>query len=168
MDPLDCQCNCVRFCSRWNKNVTMRDVEFCKGVSGLPRDTELAYLQRKPGEPPAAPPPPKVLTKAERLAARIAHFAKAMVIELAWRASGGRGPTTKEKSYRRSCCDKNECGLHNVEDDACEGCGCFLEAGLIPPRIMGKLDCATQKCPRGFWGVVGNYKVPPGQNDCCQ
>jgi len=87
-------------------------------------------------------------------------FARAMKEEARWRAGGGRGPTTEEKTARRAACDG--CPDRDAGRDACTLCGCYLEAGLLPPRPLGKLDCATQQCPKGLWSSVGGYAAAGG------
>ena len=94
------------------------------------------------------------VTPEERKESLWQKFLLAMKDEIAWRAAGGRGPTPEEKADRRSKCDG--CKKHHDESsDSCKLCGCYLEAGLLPPRLMGKLDCATQRCPIGLWETVG-------------
>lgn len=104
--------------------------------------------------------------QAPSLAQRLASFAQAMQVELAWRAGGGAAPTDEEKALRRAHCDANQCGQHDESNDSCRACGCYLEAGLLPPRPWGKLDLASQECPRGLWGFTGGYQ-PPANAGCC-
>ena len=87
----------------------------------------------------------------------VVQFAQAIMVELAWRSSGGRGPSPEEKLQRRTTCDRCH---ERTQDDRCRPCTCYLEARLIPPIPFGKLDCATQKCPRDFWGYAGGYTGP--------
>lgn len=97
---------------------------------------------------------------------RILDFAKAIAVETSWRVSGGRAPTDEEKAERREKC--NSCRYRNPTTDVCMVCGCYLEAGMIPPRPIGKIGCSTQKCPLGppLWNYVGGY-VPGPDVKCC-
>ena len=91
---------------------------------------------------------------------RVTNFALAMTTETAWRAKGGTAPTDEEKAQRRACCDP--CEHRDASNDSCRLCGCYLESGLLPPRPLGKLDCATQQCPAGKWTYTGGYTPPQG------
>ena len=96
------------------------------------------------------------------LAQRLASFAHAMQVELAWRAQGGAAPTDEEKAARRAHCDANQCGQHDESNDSCKACGCYLTSRIIPPIPLGKLDCATQRCPVGLWEYTSGYTPPAG------
>ena len=95
---------------------------------------------------------------------RIVKFVYAMKIETLWRSQGGLAPTAEEKAHRRSLC--NTCDAHSKEDDMCTLCGCYLEAGLLPPRPFGKIDCASQACPKGLWTYTSGF-VPKAECSPC-
>ncbi len=120
---------------------------------------DIGYKTLWDNMPVLEPQPPISKEEQEKIsfAQRMAAFAKAMAVEASWRAQGGRAPTVEEKAERRAHCDSNLCGALDKKNDLCLACGCYLEAGLFPPRPMGKLDCSTQKCPKGYWGTVGGY-----------
>lgn len=96
-------------------------------------------------------------------APNVVDFAIAMKREMAWRAQDGAAPTPEERQQRRNIC--NGCELRDPANDSCKICGCYLEAGLLPPRLLGKIDCATERCPQGFWEYTGGYV--PAEKDCC-
>ncbi len=85
----------------------------------------------------------------------IRSFALAMLDEGKWRADGGAAPTEAERARRRELC--NGCDKRDASNDSCTLCGCYLEAGFLPPRPLGKLDCSTQRCPLGIWDFAGGY-----------
>lgn len=97
------------------------------------------------------------------LAQRLATWAKAMATEMSWRTAGGKPPTDEERAARRAKCD--DCNDRDTAKDLCKICGCYLEPGLLPPRPLGKLDCATQRCPRGLWTFAGGYS--PAKSGGC-
>jgi hypothetical protein len=88
----------------------------------------------------------------------VTTFIQAIAHEIAWRAKGNHGPTKEEKSLRRIHC--NACPKRDPKTDSCTACGCYLEIHLIPPIPLGKLDCATQRCPIGLWNYTGGYVGP--------
>ncbi len=92
------------------------------------------------------------------------NYILAMGTEASWRAGGGQPPSLEEKAKRRAACDV--CPLWDPTWDACTRCGCYLEAGIFPPRPLGKLDCATQACPIGIWGYTGGFD--PSNGGCSQ
>ncbi len=96
----------------------------------------------------------------------LANFAYAMKTELEWRAKGGAAPTEEEKAERRRQCDA--CPERDEKTDSCKLCSCYLEAGLLPPRPLGKLGASSQSCPFNppKWGYTGGY-VPPATGGCC-
>jgi hypothetical protein len=102
------------------------------------------------------PPAPKIEMKQQQRSAKemIERFLRALAYEMTWRAKGGREPTAEEKAARRALCDP--CQYRAPALDRCTICGCFLERRLLhlPPIFLGKLDCATQSCPLGYWGTV--------------
>lgn len=113
-----------------------------------------------------APLPAKEEQPRPTFAERARNFLLAMKDELAWRATGGAGPTEEERAGRRATCDA--CEHRDAEHDGCSVCGCYLEPGLLPPRTHGKLDCSTQACPAGKWGYAGGYEPPRNQpRRCC-
>ena len=98
------------------------------------------------------------------LAKRLWNFAVAMKTEAEFRATGGEGPTAKEKDIRRKLCDT--CSDRIPDTDSCGLCGCFLEAQLIPPVPMGKLSMTTQSCPKRLWTYAGGYTPKSGCGTC--
>ncbi len=121
--------------------------------------TDEKYRKAFDGEsiqpPPSSPPP--------TLAKMLQSFISANVVELAFRATGGKAPTYSEIEFRRNHC--NACDQHDSETDSCKICGCSLGAKWLPPIPLGKLEMSTQECPRHLWGPVGGAE-PKGCGGC--
>jgi hypothetical protein len=95
---------------------------------------------------------------------KIKNFSAAMTEETRWRLSGGRGLTEDEVAKRRSLCDA--CEHRDTDDDSCKICGCYLSQRALPPVPVGKLNCATQSCPKGFWSHVAEYRPKTNCGKC--
>lgn len=149
------ECTCDNFVTGepW---VRGRDCWLCWLYSNSPAYKNLWDSMPERVEQPAKPRTPEEQQKLT-FAARLANFARAMVREAKWLADGGKPPTVEEKAKRREIC--NACELRDVSDDSCKKCGCYLEAGLFPPRPLGKLGAATQSCPLRLWGTTGGAKA---------
>lgn len=121
----------------------------CTVVASNPNYQAL-WADQERGQTTRANPPVREMTAAD-LAKR---FLQALTRETAWRAAGGRGPTSEEKAERRAIC--NACDQRDPKEDRCLACGCWLEAHLLhlPPIPFGKLDAATQICPLHKWSTV--------------
>lgn len=157
-----CQCGGPGFCPRYQHAIGPVDWERCAGRcpperSCTPEDTLATrrYLYHRYRGGPLPEP---------SLAERFKAFLQAIKLELAWRTAGGRAPTPEEKAERGRICRSNACRRYDAEKDVCLACGCYLEAGLLPPRPLGKLDCASQACPLGYWGTLGGYQP---SSRCC-
>jgi hypothetical protein len=100
--------------------------------------------------------------KKQNIVSQAWDFATAIAAEMNWRMAGGSAPTADQKAARRATCEA--CSDHDKEQDKCNLCGCFLEAKLlhIPPIPLGKLDCATQSCPKGLWLTTAGRGTPCG------
>lgn len=158
----DCTCQEPGFCERRGKQLTVREWELCSDncppEQPCPQEVREALLAAMDGRH-VQELPVKI-----SFAQRAARFVLAMRDEAAWRAGGGAGPTDEERAARRSACDA--CEHRDPEVDGCLKCGCYLEAGLLPPRPLGKLSASTQKCPIDKWGYAGGYS-PPQSKRCC-
>jgi len=160
---MKCSCSGPGFCPTFNKHMNVREYQICSQTCPHSNPCDLMecekmrqlWLQWKNNDNLA--PIKKANVHPPDSGTLLTRFTLAMKAELAWRARGGRAPTAEEKADRRVKC--NACTLyHDDVKDKCKICGCFLEAGLLPPRPLGKLDCATQRCPLGLWETVGGFK----------
>ncbi len=150
----ECQCptlkegiNCPKKClpvspARWWELCSQN----CPPEQPCNEEDSIAVRRHCGGYYPEPPKPPSLLQM-------VKEFAYANLAELAHRTSGKPGPTWKEKEDRRKICDS--CDQRDKETDSCTICGCSLEAKLLPPILLGKLDMATQVCPKNLWGSVG-------------
>jgi hypothetical protein len=150
----------------------MRQCECGRYVPGQPwvdgRDCYICWLyHNEPAYQPILDRPAPEKTSPGAIVNQMVQFADSMITEMAWRAGGGPAPSSQEKAARRRTCDS--CDNRDPARDLCTVCGCYLEGNLLhlPPIPLGKLDCATQKCPLGLWGYAGGY-APAEADPCCK
>lgn len=126
-------CNCQNnFCEKYQKELTPRHFEMCKGTSGLPREKEEWYLEYYYGKPQ----PPNIFVKAKNFAVAITEHA----------ASGFKNVDDETYEKRIAICKDCPFAIKEKENLTCSKCGCRMNGD-----VLAKARWVSQKCPEKKW-----------------
>jgi hypothetical protein len=124
----NCQCSKAGFCPKYNTTVSERDIQCCRGTSGLSPDKEEYYLEvlRRKGKGEFKPP---------SFAKKVVNFSKALVGHA---LNGLQTTSNAERAERAAICALCEKNI----DKTCVECGCPIEK---------KISFKSEECPLNKW-----------------